>query len=124
MTRRGSALVGVVVALIVLQLVVLSVMAGVGRDGDATAARADAARALYAAEAGMNLALREAASGTDHDGDGGVGSISDDGNPVNDPAMSVVARVFVSRAVVGADTTLTSTGRSGAALARVRVTVR
>lgn len=41
-------------------------------------------QSLYAAEAGLEMALMEYASNSDQDSDGTIGSISDDGNANND----------------------------------------
>jgi hypothetical protein len=73
--------------------------------------------ALYAAEAGVNMSVRELMVDNDDDLDGGVGTISDDGDDGTDPTMGG-ARFVVTAAVdvpVAGQTTLTSAGRSGEA---------
>src|SRR2546426_11128920 len=47
----------------------------------------NASNAFYAAESGVEFALRELKVGSDLDGDGTIGSISDDGNSANDPGL-------------------------------------
>ncbi len=44
---------------------------------------------FYAAEAGMNMAInsREMMNNTDEDGDGAIGTISDDAVPASDPTF-------------------------------------
>lgn len=44
--------------------------------------------AFYAAESGMEMALREASQGSDIDSDGTIGSISNNGNDADDPALT------------------------------------
>ncbi len=46
------------------------------------------AQALSVAEAGIAGAIREIKGNTDYDGDGGVGSISNDGNGLNNPTLT------------------------------------
>jgi Tfp pilus assembly protein PilX len=103
--------IGILLALVMLSvLMVAAVVAGVRRQ-DLTASRIRSTRAFYAAEAGLNMAMRELMRSTDEDGDGGIGSISDDNNDANDPTLcgaSVRVRVQVAGAVV----TVLSEGRA------------
>ncbi len=116
--RRGAAAIAMVVMLVVVTVSVLGIVQGGSRDHDLTLRRMQTVHAFYAAEAGMNMAIRELMNNADEDGDGGVGSISDDGNDANDPALDS-AQVVVTAVVTGPQTTLTSTGRSGAAVRKV-----
>ena len=122
-SRRGSVAVVMFIALILLQIIVAGMVLTGARDQDLMQRRVETVRALYAAEAGMNMALREVMQNTDEDGDGGIGSVSDDGNSSNDPNLSG-ARVVVSKATAGAVTTLTSVGRCGAALRELSATLQ
>lgn len=110
--RRGTVLVAVIVLLAIMQLIVATVVQGGGRDHDLTGRRAATMQAFYAAEAGMNMALREMMLAVDDDGDGGIGTISNDGNSNNDPTVGG-ARVSVSSSTTNAATTLSSTSRTG-----------
>lgn len=110
--RRGTAAVAMIIVLVVLQLVVVGLVNGGAREQDLTTKRLDTVRAVYAAEAGINMAIRELMNNADEDGDGAVGSISSDGNSGNDPALGV-ARFTVTRTVAGGQTTLLSAGRCG-----------
>ncbi len=109
--RRGSILVAIVMALVVLQVVVVGVVLMGAREQSLTTLRLEASKAQYAAEAGMNMALRELYDSADEDGDGGIGSISDDGNSGNDPTVNG-ASIVVTVSVSGTTTTLTSTART------------
>lgn len=120
--RRGSVVVAILMALIALQLVVVGVVALGAREQSLTTLRLEASRAQYAAEAGMNMALREIYVGLDEDGDGGIGSISSDGNPANDPVVSG-ASIVVTMSVAGSTTTLTSTARTTNAKRSIVVTL-
>jgi hypothetical protein len=68
--------VGVIVALVLLQVVALAVVAGGARDQDLRVRGVEALRAQYAAEAAAQMALRELARNADEDGDGVVGGVS------------------------------------------------
>lgn len=115
--RRGTVLVAAIIALVVLQLLVAGLVTSGARDHDLTARRAETIRAFYAAEAGMNMALREVMVNADEDGDGGIGTISDDGSDANDPSVGG-ARTRVT-AAAAATTTLTSDARTGEARKRI-----
>ncbi len=79
----------------------------VSRRSQVSAQYVDHARAYYAAEAGLQMARREVLLGVDEDGDGGIGSISDDGNPLNDPVVNG-APIMVSATVDGATVSLSA----------------
>lgn len=121
--RRGSIIVAIVVALVILQLVIVGVVALGARDQNLTTLRLEASKAQYAAESGMNMALREIYVGTDEDGDGGIGSISNDGNSANDPTVNG-ASIVVTMSVAGSVTTLTSTARTTNARRSITVTLQ
>ena len=112
--RRGMAAIVMIVLLLILDLIIISIVIGGARDHDLTVRRVETIQAFYAAEAGMNMALRElmGCGATDADGDGTMGTISDDGNDANDPSIGS-AQVVVTSAVAGPQTTLTSQGRAG-----------
>jgi hypothetical protein len=119
---RGSALVGVLAALIVLTLVVLSVSAGQGRDQDAALNRLDGALAFYAAEGVANMALREWARNADDDDDGVVGRINS-GNVSTGPQLSGAR---AAAAIIGSasSSTITVSSAGGAAMRSITLSVR
>ncbi len=112
--RRATIAISMVIALVVVNLIIISIVIGGARDHDLTIKRVETIQSFYAAEAGMNMAIREMMSNTDEDGDGGVGTISDDGNAANDPTFGQ-AQALVIVTVAGPPTTLRSKGRSGGA---------
>ncbi|MHC4128087.1 MAG: hypothetical protein ACYS1E_15180 [Planctomycetota bacterium] len=115
--RRAVAAVAMVVILLFIDLIVVGMVVGLGRDHDLTVHRMRTLEAEYAAEAGMNMSIREMMNDADEDGDGAIGTISDDSNDGNDPALGNAQFVVTAAAdtpVVG-QTTLTSAGRSGEA---------
>ena len=71
--RRGIASVVMVVILLVVAVIVLGAVLGGAREQDLSVRRLETVQAFYAVEAGMNMALREVALGTDEDGAGGQG---------------------------------------------------
>jgi hypothetical protein len=115
--RRGVAAVAMVVIMLMIDLIVVGLVLSTGRDHDLTIHRLRTLEAMYAAEAGVNMSIREMMIPADEDGDGTIGTISDDSDDGTDPSVGD-ARFVVTAAAdtpyVG-QTTLTSTGRSGAA---------
>ncbi len=109
-----------VIALVIVDLIIISIVIGGARDHDLTIHRIDSIQSFYAAEAGMNMAIREMMIATDEDGDGAIGTISDDATPANDPTFGQ-AQVLVTSAVAGPITTLTSQGRAGDARRHIDV---
>jgi len=106
-----------IVILLIVDLIVVSVVLGQGRDHDLTIRRLETIQALYAAEAGVNMAIRELMEDADEDLDGAVGTISDDSDVGTDPALGTANFVVTAAAdtpSVGL-TTLTSQGRCGVA---------
>ena len=89
--RRGIAVVAMVVVLLIIDLVVIAIVIGGARDHDLTVARMETIEAFYAAEAGMEMCMRELIEEDDEDGDGATGSISHEtptNNEANDPAFA------------------------------------
>lgn len=102
--RRGGAAVAIVIALVVLQLVVVGMVVAGSRAQALGVHRAESLRSFYAAEAGVQMALRELAVGTDEDGDGTIGSISGDGQGATGPLL------LGSRVNVGLESTEPTSG--------------
>jgi hypothetical protein len=96
-----------VAVLIIIDLIVIGIAVGLTRDHDLTIRRMQTVEAMYAAEGGMNMSIREMMEDTDEDVDGGTGTISTKniGN----------ATVAVTATVAAPLTTLTSIGVSGEA---------
>jgi MSHA biogenesis protein MshP len=120
--RRASAAVALLIVLAMLQIIVASIVFAGARSGDLTALRLDTARSFYAAEAGANLAIREVVLDSDVDGDGVIGSVSDDGDASNDPALGV-ARVWAEASGAGGTTNIVITGRSGQSARRITLSI-
>jgi len=110
---RGMAAIAVITLMLLLSLVVMGMVHGTARDQSLTVSRVETIQAFYAAEAGMNMAIRELSEDTDEDGDGTVGTISDDSDDATDPVLGG-GRVMVTASESGGQYTLTSQGRSGA----------
>ncbi len=115
--RSGAAAVAMIIVLLVVDLVIVGLAVGLSRDHDLTVRRMQTLEALYAAEAGMNMSIREMMNNANEDLDPGIGTISDDGDPGTDPTIGN-ARFFVTLSAdtpVAGQTTLTSLGRCGEA---------
>ena len=120
--RRGTAAVMMVVVLIVVTVAVVGMTVGGAREFDLSERRIETIQAFYASEAGMNMAVREILLIVDEDGDGSIGTISDDGNDANNPSFGI-GRVVVTSASIDGNTMLTSSGTAGQAIRRVTVTL-
>ncbi len=116
--RRATIAISMVIDLVVVDLIIISIVIGGARDHDLTIKRVETIQSFYAAEAGMNMGIRELMNNADEDGDGGIGTISDDATPANDPTFGQ-AQVVVTASVAGPQTTLRSKGRSGDARRQV-----
>lgn len=101
-----------VVLLLIIDLIIIGMVLSTSRDHDLTVRRTQTTEALYAAEAGVNMSIRELMVDNDDDGDGTIGTISDDGDAGTDPSLGR-ARFVVIYTTSGTKTTLTSAGRSG-----------
>jgi hypothetical protein len=110
-----------IVLLLILDLVVLVMVLGGARDQDLTVRRVETVQAFYAAESGVNMAVRELMLDADEDGDGSTGGISDDENDGNDPTIGSAA-VCVQMAMGAEGTTLSSDARAGEARRRLEAT--
>jgi Tfp pilus assembly protein PilX len=118
--RRATAMLIVVVLLVVGAVLVSSAAVGGAREQHLTVERLSTLRAFYAAEAGMNLAVREILVNLDEDGDGTIGTVSDDGDSSNDPDIGY-ASVSVTLTTGASTNLLTSHGVSAEARRRVEV---
>lgn len=119
--RHGAIALGMVIALVVLQLVVVTALVSGVRDHDATRSRLESSRAFYATDSAVSMALRELYRYTDEDGDGSIGGVSSDGNASNDP-LFVTGRAAATIAPAGSNFSITSSGRAGNLLCRQVVT--
>ena len=120
--RRGTAAVAMIIVLLVFDLIVVGVVLSGTRDHDLTVKRVSNIRAFYAAEAGMNMALREVMVDADEDGDCKIGSISHDGDSGNDPGFTASSFVVVAMPT-GCESTIQSYGASGEARCQLAAVV-
>ncbi len=119
--RRGIVAIAMVAVLLILDLVLIAIVIGGARDHDLTVGRIDTIRAFYAAEAGMEMCIRELMEDVDEDGDGEIGTISYETPtyvPADDPAFGnakSMVTVSLPDTPLPGQTTYTSQGRSGLA---------
>ncbi len=114
--RRAIVAVAMIIILLLIDLIIVGMVVSQARDHDLTVRRQQTVEAFYAAEAGVNMSVRELMVPADEDGDGFTGSISYESNPGpydpdNDPTLGN-AQFYVSAT---GNTILTSEGRSGEA---------
>ena len=120
--------VAMIVLMIVVDLIIVGMVISQARDHDLTVRRLQTIESFYAAEAGVNMSIRELMIPLDEDGDDdgswpfGIGTISDDTNPATDPALGNAQFVVTAEAntPVAGRTTITSEGRSGEARRRMQ----
>lgn len=117
--RRGSAAVALVVTLGLLSLVVVGVVMAGARDTNVGTDRMDGLRAQMAAEAGLQMGIREVSTNADEDADGGTGTIGSAA-----PMVVGDASVQVAKSTSASITTLTSTGTRGNAIRKVQCTLQ
>jgi hypothetical protein len=88
--RRGVAILAFVVALLVVGSFVLWAFHLTASSTTSSLAHFISTGAFYGAESGLEMAVRELNlnSGSDIDSDGTIGSISDNGNDADDPALA------------------------------------
>lgn len=112
-------------AMVVVQLAVVGAVLGGARDQDLSVLRVEGARAFYAAEAGANMAVREWITQIDADGDGGIGTISNDGNENTDPSVGPGgnARFNVTIQNSGSNRLLIVRARCGSATRQIEILV-
>lgn len=121
--RRGTAAVAVLIVLILVGLFVVGIVNTGARDQDLSAKRLATVQAFYAAEGGINMAMRELVLTSDEDADGAIGSISDDGSNATDPAIGA-GRVAVTITSAAGQDTLVSSGRSANSQREITATVQ
>jgi Tfp pilus assembly protein PilX len=109
--RRGSVGLSVLLLMLLLDLILVGAVVAGARELDLDRERVDGARAQYAADAAMNIAMREVYTATDEDGDGGVGTVSNDGNEGDDPALG--AARFSAARTAGSPSVITASARCG-----------
>ena len=85
--RRSAAAVVMIVMLLLINVIIIAVVLGGSRDHRLTERRVETVQAFYAAEGGMNMAIRELVENSDEDGDGTIGAISDDSDAGTDPTL-------------------------------------
>jgi len=121
--RRGVASIVMVLIMLMLELVIIAMVLGGSREQTLTARRVETVQSFFAAEAGVNMGVREVVLNFDEDGDGVIGSISDDDDDDTDPTIGS-ARVQVS-ATSGAGTVLLhSKANAGLAQRSIQSTVQ
>ncbi len=116
-SRRASAAVSILLALVLLQVVVATALLTGARQADVSQRALAGMRAQYAADGAMAMSLRELYRNVDEDADGTIGGISQDGVATTDPVIGI-AQATTTSSTVGNDTTITINSRSGGVSSR------
>lgn len=120
-SRRGAVGLAMIVVLVILQLVIVGAVLTGARDQDMTVQRVSSARAFYAAESGVNMALMELMTGNDADGDGTIGAVSNNNNTSDDPAISG-GQVYAACTTSSGNYYVTAIGRSASSRHQITYT--
>ncbi len=107
------------VMMLLVDLIIIGIVLGGSRDHELSSRRLESVQAFYAAEAGMNMAVREVVHYCDEDGDGAAGSISDDEQNWNDPAIRT-AQTYVEADIKTSHVQMKCTGYKGHARRRIQ----
>jgi hypothetical protein len=118
--RRGAAIVAMVAGLLLISLMITGVVVLGAGEAELAPRRIESVQAFYAAESGLALAAHELMTGEDTDGDGVVGSISDDEDDASDLAIGRAA-VRVESEAEEARTTVTSVATVGPTGRRIQM---
>ncbi len=121
-TRRGTVLIALIIALVIVQIAVVGVAVLGAREQDLSVRRLESAKAFYAAESASNIALREIAQYADDDGDTTIGSIA---SGVLASGVSINGgKAAAAVAVSGTTYTVTASGQFGIATHAHTMTVQ
>ena len=109
--QRGVAILGFVAALLIIGTLVLWLFHLTATSSQATLGHFFSVGAFYAAESGLEMGLRELKQSppNDIDSDGLAGTISNNGNPNDDPALAT--GIFYMERVGTSPPTYRATGR-------------
>jgi len=122
-SRRGAAIVAIIMVMLLMNLIIVGMVLGGARDNQLAAVRVQGHQAQAAADAAANLAVKELIAGTDLDGDGGIGTISNDSNTATDPTINSGTRIWATKVVAGNTTTITARAQNAEAARAVQVTL-
>ncbi|MBY0456569.1 MAG: hypothetical protein K2V38_04475, partial [Gemmataceae bacterium] len=100
----------IIILLVILSLAVTGVVVSGARTQELAALGTQGQRAQFAAESAANMAVKEIFDYVDRDGDGTIGSISNDSNTATDPTISNGTRLWATRTASGSVTTITGYG--------------
>jgi len=92
--RRGIAILAFVLAMLVIGSFALWLFQLTASTSSSSLGHYFSTGAFYAAESGLEMGIREINQSNDFDSDGTIGTISDNGNAADDPAL-VSGAVFV-----------------------------
>lgn len=101
--RRSVAIISFVAALLIIGTLVLWLFQLTANTATAVLGHYFSTGAFYAAESGVEMALREVSQNNDIDSDGTIGTISDNGSESDDPALATGA-VYVKKVGTSPDT--------------------
>lgn len=121
--RRGAIALAMVLALLLLQLAIVAMVVGGVRRQDLTSTRINSMRSFYAAEAGINMGVRELMNNQDEDGDGTIGAVSDNGKSADDPTAGQGTAFIVSKSINGTVVTLRGVATANSTVRFVEITL-
>lgn len=110
------------VAMLLLGAIVAGMVSSGARDANLSANLVEGAQAGFAAEAAANMAVKEIMDQVDRDGDGVIGSISNDSTTSTDPLLRG-SRLWAISAGSGSSITVTAHGQAAGARRAVQADV-
>ena len=117
--RTGSVLTVSLILLLVLTVFVVIGSSLMASGYEAYYINSESTQALYSADSGIEMALKEYISTNDRDGDGTIGGISDDDNSGNNPSIGG-ALLYVNFT----NSVFTATAENGQACRVVELTIQ
>lgn len=120
--RAGTVLVALVVVLALAGGVAGLMVVSSTNDQHQTVSRTSGTRAFEAAQASVEMSIKEVMDSVDRDSDGVVGTISDDNNAANDPVIGG-ARAWSTKSTTGSTTLIVGRGAAGESEHSVQVTL-
>jgi hypothetical protein len=120
--RNGAVAVSIIIVLVIIDLIVVGLVLNGSREQMLAVNTVGSIQAFYAAEAGLNMGMREITINADEDGDCLTGSVSHDGDTGNNPGFGPSSFMVAATSAAG-QTTVQSYGVSGDARCRLSAVV-
>lgn len=119
--RAGFVALGMLVIMLLLAAIAISISSSQSRDSFASQSQVEGARAQAAVDGVLSMSAKELLDAVDYDGDGGIGSISDNSNTADNPVIGN-SRVWARRTATSNNVTITAHASNSSASRASRLT--